>query len=107
MDDLRFVLAIDGGGDADRGAVREAHLADIAGLPAACRVEHGTVKDNAAALIDGENGGVRFAEIGIGAEEKFGRHAIKSGFMVDVRSSQWGTERFLERRNAGLYNLDA
>ena len=107
MDDLRFVLAIDGGRDADRCAIRKAHLADIAGLPAACRVEHGAVKDDAAALIDGENGGVRFAEIGIEAEEQFGHHAIKSGFMVEVRSSQGGTGRSLERRKAGLYNLDA
>ena len=74
MDDLALVVAIDGGGDGDRRGVGAEQAAAVARLAAAGGVEHGAVEDDAAPVVDAEHRRLGLGQIGVVAEEQFGRH---------------------------------
>ena len=76
VDDLALVVAIDGGGDGDRRSVGADEPPGIAGLAAAGGVEDGAVEDDAAAVVDGEHGGLDLGKVGVVAEEEFGGHDL-------------------------------
>ena len=77
MDEAALVFGIvDGGADGDHAAVGQAQMPEIAGLAAARRIEDRPVEDDAAAVVDGFDRRRRLFQIGILAEEQFGRHGF-------------------------------
>ena len=131
MGDLAFRgVGIDRVVDRDARAVRRGERAGVAWLTAGIGVEHRAVEHNAALL--GHRGHARLAllQIGVVAEQTFGRHKIFPWRMIlsenryplfgvmrshfysngmdisDLRSSHSGTGRFFERRNSRLNSLD-
>ena len=124
MHHLALVLAVDRGGDGDIAA-RPAKPPGVAGLAAAGGVEHRAVEHDAAAVVDGKDGGLGFGKVGVAAEEEFGGHGDWSGDEatqtsrlpreaasgerhcdVVFASSHAGTGRPRSRRKSGLKSFD-
>src|SRR3972149_6626395 len=74
---LALVLAIDRGGDRD-AAAGPVERAGVARLAAAGRVEHRTVEDDAAAVVDRNNLGLGLADIWVVAEQQLSRHCDRT-----------------------------
>jgi len=105
MQDRLSIGVVDRVDDRDRPAVSERQGALISRLAAALRIEDGSVERDSAAIGE-QDIGLRLDQIGVVPEQSFG-HQTKTCGAVGLASSQAGTMRFLERRNAGLKSFEA
>lgn len=105
MKDRLSIGVVDRVHDRDRPAGGEEKHALIARLPAALRIEHGSV-ERESSLIGEHDIGFRLDQIRVVTEQDLS-HQTKTLGAVAFASSQAGTARFLERRNAGLKSFEA
>ena len=102
-------VGIDGRFDRNAHAIPRCQRTAVARLSARGRVENRAVEHDAALLGECDHARLAGLEIGVVAEQTFGRHRqvfSNGGLMSDLRSSQSGTGNFFERRNSGSNSLD-